>query len=311
MSVRTDEVTAWLLLTFTLPTKRASQRVQIWRKLQRYGAVPLGNSGYLLPASPSNEERFQWLAMSIRKYGGEASVVRVKSIDNISTPQLIGRFSEARTRDYQELLRDLQTFSSLAPQTRGAGRLSRLKTRFQEIVDVDFFSSALQKRVAKLLELADQARTSGPPVPTRKIRVADYRGRTWVTRPRPGVDRCASAWLIRNFIDPKARFSFASEDQVPPASVPFDMFHEDGFGHRGNDCTFETLEKQFHVRDPRVAVIGQIVHDADLLDDKFGRKEGYGVDEILKGWAGQGIADSKLLERGMQLVEGLYYALTK
>jgi hypothetical protein len=256
----------------------------------------------LLPTSPSNEERFQWLAMSMRKYGGEASVVRVKSIDNISTPQLIGRFSEARTRDYQELLRDLQTFSSLAPQKRGAGRLSRLKTRFQEIVDVDFFSSALQKRVAKLLELADQARTSGPPVPTRKIRVA---------RPRPGVDRCASAWLIRNFIDPKARFSFASEDQVPPASVPFDMFHEDGFGHRGNDCTFETLEKQFHICNPRVAAIGQIIHDADLLDDKFGRKEGYGVDEILRGWARQGLADSKLLARGMQLVEGLYYALAK
>jgi len=311
MNVRTDEVTAWLLLTFTLPTKRASQRVQIWRKLQRYGAVPLGNSGYLLPTSPSNEERFQWLAMSIRKYGGEASVVRVKSIDNISTPQLIGRFSEARTRDYQELLQDLQTFSSLAPQKRAAGRLSRLKARFQEIVDVDFFSSALQKRVAKLLELADQAHPSGPPVPTKKNRAADYRGRTWVTRPRPGVDRCASAWLIRNFIDPKARFSFASEDQVPPASVPFDMFHEDGFGHRGNDCTFETLEKQFHIRDPRVAAIGQIIHDADLLDDKFGRKEGYGVDEILKEWARQGIADSKLLERGMQLVEGLYYALAK
>lgn len=96
-----------------------------------------------------------------------------------------------------------------------------------------------------------------------------------------------------------------------PASVPFDMFHEDGFGHRGNDCTFETLEKQFHIRDQRVAAIGQIIHDADLLDDKFGRKEGYGVDEILKGWARQGIADSKLLERGMQLVEGLYYALAK
>ena len=86
MSIRTGEVTAWLLLTFTLSTKRASQRVQIWRKLQRYPAVPLGNAGCLLPTSPSNEERFQWLAMSIRKYGGEASVVRVKSIDTISTP---------------------------------------------------------------------------------------------------------------------------------------------------------------------------------------------------------------------------------
>jgi len=129
-----------------------------------------------------------------------------------------------------------------------------------------------------------------------------------VTRPRPGVDRCASAWLIRRFIDPKARFTFAPEDRVPVGVVPFDMFHEEGFGHRGDDCTFETLEKQFRVRDARVAVIGQIIHDADLLDERFGRKEGYGVDEILKGWARQGIPDNKLLERGMELVEGLYHA---
>jgi hypothetical protein len=133
----------------------------------------------------------------------------------------------------------------------------------------------------------------------------------WVTRPRPGVDRCASAWLIRNFIDAKARFAFAPEDRVPSGAVPYDMFHEEGFGHRGDDCTFETLTKQFHVRDPRVGVIGQIIHDADLMDDRFGRKEGYGVDEILKGWARQGIPDQELLERGMQLIEGLYYAPRK
>ena len=93
----------WRLLTFTLPTKRASQRVEIWRKLQRYGTVPLGNSGYLLPSAAGNEERFQWLATAIRKYGGEASVVRVESIDILSTPQLKGQFSEARNREYQEL----------------------------------------------------------------------------------------------------------------------------------------------------------------------------------------------------------------
>jgi hypothetical protein len=90
---------AWLLLTFSLPTKRASQRVEVWRKLQRYGTVPLGNSGYLLPRNPMNEERFQWLAASIRKYGGDASIVQVLGIDNISTPQLIGRFAEARARE--------------------------------------------------------------------------------------------------------------------------------------------------------------------------------------------------------------------
>src|SRR2546429_8835337 len=106
MTVRNGRMDGWLLLTFTLPTKRASQRVEIWRKLQRYGTVPLGNSGYLLPNNPNNEERFQWLATAIRKYGGDASGVHVESIDNLSKAQLIGRFSEARTREYQALIRD-------------------------------------------------------------------------------------------------------------------------------------------------------------------------------------------------------------
>src|ERR1700676_4462707 len=100
MDVLTKANTAWLLLTFTLPTKRASQRVEVWRKLQRYGTVPLGNSGYLLPSNSANEERFQWLATSIRKYGGEASIVHLRSIDKISTPQFIGPFAKgARGRD--------------------------------------------------------------------------------------------------------------------------------------------------------------------------------------------------------------------
>ena len=108
----------WLLLTFSLPAKRASQRVGVWRKLQRYGAVPLGNSGYLLPNDPLNQERFEWLATSIRKYGGEASVVKIQSIDNLSSPQLIGRFAEARAREYQELI---QVCRNSVYTTREAG----------------------------------------------------------------------------------------------------------------------------------------------------------------------------------------------
>ncbi len=110
MTVRNRTV-GWLLLTFTLPTKRASQRVEIWRKLQRYGAVPLGNSGYLLPSDAVNEEHFQWLATAIRKYGGDASIVHVQGIDNISTPQLridsatrrvfLSAFAEAGRRSSQ------------------------------------------------------------------------------------------------------------------------------------------------------------------------------------------------------------------
>ncbi len=307
MEVRKQLSTAWLLLTFTLPTKRASQRVEIWRKLQRYGTVPLGNSGYLLPSNTVNEERFQWLATAIRKYGGDASIVHVKGIDNISTPQLIGRFAEARAREYQELIRQLDEFSALPLQKRAVGRLSRLRSRFQEIVEVDFFDSPLQKRVGELLAKADAARLTTPTAEARKINSQDYKNRVWVTRPRPGVDRCSSAWLIRRFIDPKARFAFAPEERVPPAAVPFDMFR-DGFGHRGDNCTFETLQEDFRIRDRRVKVISEIIHDADLADDKFGRKEGYGIDEVLKGWARQGIPDHELLDRGMQLTEGLYHS---
>src|SRR5215813_8591679 len=128
MTVRKNKA-AWLLLTFTLPVRRASQRVEIWRKLQRYGTVPLGNSGYLLPSDSSNEERFEWLATAIRKYGGEASVVAVESIDNLSTPQLRARFSEARTREYRELIQAIRAISGTSAEQKNTGRLIRLRNR--------------------------------------------------------------------------------------------------------------------------------------------------------------------------------------
>jgi hypothetical protein len=299
--------TPWLLLTFTLPARRASQRVEVWRKLQRFGAVPLGNSGYLLPNSPTNQERFEWLATAIRKYAGEASVVKVQSIDNLSAPQLVGRFAEARAREYQDLIRELQKLSSTPPAKRVAGRLSRLRARFRETVEIDFFNSPLQKRVEELL-----ARIDTSPAAAReavKIDPREYIGRVWVTRPRPGIDRSASAWLIRRFIDKKARFAFAPEEHVPREAVPFDMFHG-GFGHRGEDCTFETLQKTFRIRARKVGIIGQMIHDADLLDEKFGRQEGFGIDEVLGGWAKQAVPDKELLERGIQLIEALYHSVS-
>lgn len=310
MTVSKNRAVSWLLLTFTLPTKRASQRVEVWRKLQRYGTVPLGNSGYLLPCDPMNEERFQWLAVAIRKYGGDASVVRVQSIDNISTPQLIARFAEARAEEYRELIREIHKLNSTPPQSQGTGRLSRLRSRFQEIVDVDFFDSPLQKRVAELLARASATRTAQLKRRAVKLDRRQYSNRVWVTRPRPGVDRSASAWLVQRFIDSKARFAFASEDRIPEGAIPFDMFHADGFGHRGDDCTFETLQKDFRIRDARVKTISEIIHDADLSDEKFNRKEGLGIDEVLKGWAKQGVPDAELLQRGIQLIEGLYHSLS-
>ncbi len=298
----------WLLLTFTLPKKRASQRVEVWRKLQRYGAVPLGNSGYLLPNNATTRERFEWLATAIRKYSGEASVVMVESIDNLSTPQLIERFAEARGNEYQEIIRELQKLASVSSQRRAPGRVSRLRTRFNEIAEIDFFGSPLQKRVQDLLTRAEKP--AAPLEKTAKINAREYVGRVWVTRPRPGIDRSASAWLIRHFIDKKARFTFAAEEDVSSAAIPFDMFHG-GFGHRGDDCTFETLLKTFRIRDRKVAAIAEIIHDSDLLDGKFGRKEGFGIDAVLNGWAKQRVADEEILRRGIQLVAALYSVVSE
>ena len=202
----------WLLLTFTLPVKRASQRVEVWRNLQRYGSVPLGNSGYLLPNSPINQERFEWLAQAIRKYAGEASVVSVQSIDNLSTPQLVTRFAEARARDYQELIRELQKRSNVAPAKRASGRLSRLRARFREIVEIDFFSSPLQKRVEDLLADADT-----PPRPRErgaKVRPKDYgvgrgsrgRARVLIARPRRGSSGNLSTKKLDSYLHKKQMY---------------------------------------------------------------------------------------------------------
>jgi hypothetical protein len=302
-----SQVPPWLLLFFTLPAKRASQRVEIWRKLQRYGAIPLGNSGYLLPNSPDNQERFAWLATALRNYGGDASVAHIQSIDNLSTAQLISRFAEARAREYRGVIRELQKLASSPGHKRAPGRLTRLRTRYRDIAEIDFFDSPLKKQIEKLLGgFSAPAESEKAP---EKINPKEFKSRLWVTRPRPGIDRSASAWLIRRFIDKKARFAFVSENRIPPRAVAFDMF-QSGFGHRGEDCTFETLQKQFHVRGDRVDVIGQIVHDADLLDEKFGRKEGFGIEEVLKGWEKLGIPDDQLLERGIQLFEALFISLS-
>ena len=298
---------AWLLLVFSLPRRGASLRVAIWRKLQRYGALPLGNSGYLLPNDPSNLERFQWLAATIRSQRGDASVVGVQSIDNYPSERLVRRFSDARARDYRDLLKEIRR---PAGQTlrRSAARITRLRQRFNEIVSIDFFGSPLSKQVERALNAMQDSRIEAAPLGIGGISRATYRRRVWVTRPRPGVDRVISAWLIQQFIDPKARFTFSSEDKKPVNAVPFDMY-EGGFGHRGDDCTFETLVKAFRIRDAKVGVMAQIVHDADLFDQKFGRNEGFGIDEVMKGWARLRLSDQELLDRGMQLAEGLYQSL--
>jgi hypothetical protein len=297
----------WLLLIFSLPSKRTSERVRIWRKLQKYGTLALRNSGYVLPNTPANQERFEWLATAIRGFKGEASVLQVLAIDDLPSDALKEQFREERRPDYTALIRELQ---QLKPSTQGfSAQLTRLKRRFQEIVEIDFFECPLRTKAEEAIYKAEHPVTTL--VGARKGRVSkmEYQNRAWITRPRPGVDRVSSAWLIRRFIDSKASFLFDNNPTVHPEAVPFDMYQAGGFGHEGEKCTFETLCARFALADKKVRLIGQAIHDADLDDEKFGRTEGITINQILKGWAKQGIPDDELLHRGMDLIEGLYYSI--
>lgn len=288
----------WLLLVFNLPSKHASARVEIWRKLKKFGALPLRTSGYLLPSNPTNQERFEWLSAVIRKYRGEASVAQVSAFDTLPDDRISHLFIEARNKDYRQLMARLKQRRTRTTQ------LPVLRRRFEEIAAIDFFASPLRKRVESMLDALEQGSTTDG-----HRTKSEFLNRTWMTRPRPGIDRSASAWLIQRFIDPNARFVFSGERKQFPSAIPFDMFTADGFGHRGDNCTFETLCREFALKDKKLRTIGQVVHDADLGDQKFGRVEGTGLDRVLEGWARQPISDEELLRRGIELFEGLFSAL--
>lgn len=310
MSKNNDANSApWLLLIFTLPGNKASARVGIWRKLQRYGTLPLRNSGYLLPNTPTNQERFAWLATSIRASKGEVSVLEVQSVDDPPIDRIHDLFREERRSDYTALIQEVQKLDQSAQGF--PNQLAKMKRRFDEISEIDFFNSSLRAKAEEILYKAEHPAAKQVKVPKGKLSKESYQKRAWITRPRPGIDRVSSAWLIERFIDPKATFVFGNEPLSHPRAVPFDMYQGGGFGHEGENCTFETLCLRFGIRDKIVHHIGQAIHDADFDDIKFGRTEGITINHVLKGWARQGISDDELLRRGMDLIEGLYHSIAE
>ena len=304
-----SEDTPWILLVFTLPSSKASERVQIWRKLQKFGSIPFRNAGSLLPNTPVNLERFEWSATAVRGNGGEASVVHIQTIDDLSRHALQEQFRQARAADYTALLDDIQELKS--SNRDSSTQIPRLRRRFEEIVAIDFFKSPLRQRAEDALTRAERPKAKVQVREQASASRAEYQRRVWMTRPRPGIDRVSSAWLISRFIDAKAKFIFGTKPAAGSKTVPFDMFKGAGFGHEGDRCTFETLCVAFNVTDKRVRLIAQVIHDADVEDGKFGRVEGSAINQILLGWAAQGLPDEQLLRRGMDLIEGFYNSLAE
>jgi hypothetical protein len=301
---------AWILLLYALPTGKGPQRVALWRQLRRHGCLALNTSAYILPDSPSCHERLQWLAKEILDGGGEATVSKVVLIEGLDEQEIQRRFNAQRNAEYAKLLKEASALRKRKePPARFLRKLERLKHLAAQAREIDYFGASKGRDLNNVLrqleeELKGNSRKDTPPV----LEVKDYLKRVWITRPKPEIDRCASAWLIRKFIDPKARFQFASQKPRRGTAVSFDMLDAD-FTHQGNSCTFETLCVRFAINDPIISEIAEMVHDADLGDEKFDRKEAVGIDLMLKGLARMEKSSNEILAAGISAMEALFLVL--
>jgi hypothetical protein len=310
----------WLLFVHQLPSGPSNLRVRTWRRLQQLGAIPIKHAVYALPDTAGAREDFEWLKTEVTAAGGDASVFAADNIDAWSDDGLIAEFRRSRQEAYTVLARDIEKVlkraaSNRRPSGTRAPAIRRLMEVFRErltgIEQIDFFGSAGRDRIVTLLTRLEE-HTSDKDVRTTAGRdagptdAAGYQGRLWITRPRPGVDRMASAWLIGRFIDPQARFGFAADrDAVPEDGLPFDMFGVE-FSHQGEGCTFETLCAVFKIEEPPVARLSAIVHDLDLKDNRFGAPEAVTVGHVIDGLQLAHADDDTLLSQGMALFDALY-----
>lgn len=309
----------WILFVHQLPSAESNLRVRIWRRLQQIGALALKQAVYVLPDSPVAREDFEWLRREVIDGGGQALVFSASGIDLDTDDGLVHEFRAVRRQVYQELADEaegvLRAHEQWQRRKRGkapdlARALDALRQRFLLNQRLDVFGSGGRQEAAEAigrLEALDEpvkhvASSDSRPV----LDPAAYRGRLWVTRPRPGVDRMSSAWLIRRFIDPEARFAFRGDlGGVPADAVPFDMYGG-VFTHVGDRCTFEHLSEAFGIRDAAVTRIAAIVHDLDVKDARFGVPDAAMVGTLIDGLQRAHPDDDVLLAQGMALFDALH-----
>jgi hypothetical protein len=320
---RAGKRSRWLLLVHQLPTSPSRARVKTWRRLQQLGAVAIRNAVYVLPDSAQAREDFEWMKAEILANKGGASIFAADTIDSITDDEIVGAFRADRERSFEAIRTDARKLMRNGVRVgamRGTNlrRLQRavrqLRDRFTQVTASDLFgASGREETNTSLADLEGLVTVPATDVSDRSahddvLRPEDYRGRTWLTRPRPGIDRAGSAWLIRRFIDPAARFTFGERPQSGSSkSVPFDMYDVE-FSHHGDRCTFEVLSERFGIEDAAVAQLGRLVHDLDLKETRYNMAEAATVGRLIDGLRQAYSRDEELLEHGIVLFEGLYRA---
>ncbi len=310
----------WLLLIHQIPPKPDYFRVKIWRRLQRLGAVAIKNSVYVLPKNEQTQEDFQWVLREIVEGRGEASLCEARFVDGLSDDQVEALFQEARSKDYGEIAEEARRIGEIplpkgqiedGRQTQVEIELAKLKRRLAEVVAIDFFGAQGREAADGLISGAEarmHEKRSGKQV-DKSVTTSreDLQGKTWVTRKGIYVDRMASAWLVRRFIDPNARFKFvpAKGYKPMPDEVRFDMFEAE-FTHEGDRCTLEVLIERMGLPDPALTPIAEIVHDIDLKDAKFQRQDALGIERLITGIAMANKDDDARLERACAVFDDFY-----
>jgi hypothetical protein len=306
--------TPWLLLVHQLPARPPGIRVKIWRRLRQLGAVAVKSSVYVLPNRQGAREDFEWVRAEIAALGGQATVFQASTVEARAGDELRELFRRARDDDYRALTAEMERYTPKGARSArrtapgdGGKAVRDFRERLVQIEATDYFAAAgreaARTALAKIEALAQPLERQPAATAARR---ASFQRRVWMTRPRPGIDRIASAWLIRRFLDPAARFAFGDRAEAQASgAVSFDMFEGD-FTHVGDRCTFEVLCARFGLRDPVVAEIGQTVHDLDLKDGKFGRSAGAILGPLIEGLQTLHADDADLLERGMALFEAWY-----
>lgn len=315
----------WLLFFYSVPSSPGSNRVKVWRRLIKAGAIHLKGAVYIFPNTVDNFELCQWLVSEVASLRGEAGFVRIERIESMNDNEIITMFNQHRENDYRSIEKDINEIERKIASIRKAGavqntkkvleQLNKHSKRFEEIKKIDFFSSStgleIEKKINSLKsEIMDSIQ---PDVKNKDIivmqkHIKDYQGKIWITRKRPFVDRMASAWLIRKFIDKKAVFRFIEEQDLENRdedNIAYDIRGGD-FTHIRDLCTFEVLMQSFNIKDRAVVKISEIVHELDIRDDKYKTPEARGIEEILLGIRKTSNNDIDALEKGMAVFEMLY-----
>jgi hypothetical protein len=308
----------WLLLIHQIPPKPNYFRVKIWRRLQKLGAVGIKNSVYALPASDQAVEDLNWVLREIVEGGGDASLVEARLIEGLNDEQVKEMFRTARDADYQTIAEEVRQLGRGLPRKGEIPEekrreietaVARLQKRVVDVAAIDFFHARSRESVDGLLRELEQKlavrESEKEAAPAEAIEKP--RGATWVTRTAIHVDRMASAWLIRRFIDPQAKFKFVSarEYRHQQGELRFDMFDGE-FTHQGELCSFEVLLARFEVTDSALRAIAEIIHDIDLKDEKYGRADNAGFEHLINGIAMAHPEDEVRLQRASAVLDDLY-----